>query len=67
VKVEGGQVEGGMGGHIGVWVGRHARGQLGDRVAKVRGLRQGRVSEALVFLGLPLPAALTNVMFVRGI
>jgi hypothetical protein len=55
VKVEGGHVEG------------RAGGQAGDRVARVGILGQGRVSKALVFLGLPLPATLTSATLVGGI
>lgn len=74
MKVEGGQVEGGAERASGTK--RQARsqagGRVGIRVAMVGELgqiwaRQGRVSEALVFLGLPLPAALTSAKLFRGI
>jgi hypothetical protein len=58
VKVEGGHVEGGAGGRAG--------GQARDRVARVGRLGQGRGTEALAFLVLPQPVALTRATLVGG-
>ena len=57
-------MEGGTGSQAGIWLENRASVQVGGRarhrVDRVGGLGQGRVSEPLAFVGLPLLAALTS-------
>ena len=63
---------GGQTGKLGVRSGSRSggnpgSGRAGHRLDRVGGFGQGRVSEPLVFLELPLPAALTSATLVGGI